>query len=605
MLDDVQLHLVETFREASACLEWLERLDCTHIGFDTETTGIDVETDHVRLVQFGDRYHGWAMDINRWGGLAVEIIGRWSGRFVAHNARFDVAMLRKHDIHVPTHRVDDTMFASHIAEPTASMALKFQTSRHIDPMAAAMQRQLHEVMKDGGWTWATIPIRPDGPCAAYWQYGALDPVLTVRLWEHHSPTVAAEAPGAYDIEMATGWLADPMERRGVLVDRAYTHEQQQRFTEQFEALTEQGYREYGVNLGSAAQVVERLLHDKVPLWRRTDQGAWSLDKEALYGIDHPLVRLLQERKHVEKLNSTYLRRFLEYSERDGRLHPRINTIGGSGKSAGESGGAWGVKTSRMSMERPNLQQLPRVDESDPLSTVIRNCIVAAEGRTLVMCDFDQIELRIMAHLSGDPGLAEAFRSDEDFFTVLTRKIYRDPSIVKADPRRSLTKSYTYATNYGAGNDRLATTTRRPLAEVEQLDAEFKRTYARVPEFQRAVQRVAAERLRTEGTAYVRSPLTGRKFVADNPDKLYTLVNYLIQGMAAEIMKMKALELDAAGLGEYMVLFVHDEVIAEVPDDLVPEAIAVMGEVMNDDRLLSIPLTAGVATGKRWGSKVDV
>jgi DNA polymerase I len=607
MLGDVELKLVEDFTDAAACLEWLDHtgaLGTQRIGFDTETTGLSVETDRVRLVQFGDALTGWAIPIDRWWGLVAEIIARWSKtgrRFVAHNARYDVAMLRNHDLHIPTHLVDDTMMLAHIANPTVSVGLKQQSGMHIDPRAAAMQAQLSEVMHSGGYTWATIPITPTGPCAVYWIYGALDPVLTVRLWEHHAPTVLKEAPRAYDLEVATGWLADQMERKGVLVDRDYTQTQQAVFSQRFDALTQRGFDEFGVDLGSASQITDVLLRDKVDLWKRTDGGAWSLDKFALEGIGHPLVTLLQERKRIEKLGSTYLRRFLEYSEYDGRLHPNINTLGFNE----ESSSAFGVITSRMSMSKPNLQQLPRVEDADPLSIVVRNCIVAKPGHTLVMFDFDQIELRIMAHLSKDPGLAAAFASDGDFFTELTRTIYHDPGIVKKDARRNLIKSYTYATNYGAGNDRLASTAKRPLSEIEKVDADFRRTYAGVPEFQREIQREAYDRLQAEGSAYVYSPLTGRKFIADNRDKLYTLVNYKIQGMAAEIMKMKLLELDAAGLGDYLELVVHDEAIAEVPDDEVPDVIETMNGVMNDKDLLSIPLTAGGATGKRWAEKQDV
>lgn len=607
MLGDVKLHLVEDFSDVAACLEWLDHtgaLGTQRIGFDTEGTGLSIETDSVRLVQFGDTMTGWAIPIDRWWGLCAEIIARWSKagrRFVAHNARYDVAMLRNHGLYVPPHLVDDTMMLAHIADPTVSVGLKQQTSRHVDPRAAAMQRQLDEVMKSGGYTWATIPITPTGPCAVYWIYGALDPVLTCRLWDHHAPSVLKEAPRAYDLEVATGWLADRMERKGTLVDRDYTQQQQHAFAQRFDALTKRGHDEFGVDLGSSSQIIDVLLRDKVDLWKKTDGGAWSLDKFALDGIGHPLVQLLQERKRIEKLGSTYLRRFLEYSEFDGRLHPHINTLGFDE----ESSSAFGVKTSRMSMSKPNLQQLPRVDEADPISLVVRNCIVAKPGHTLVMFDFDQIELRIMAHLSKDPGLAEAFAAEGDFFTELTRKIYQDALIVKKDPRRNLTKSYTYATNYGAGNDKLASTTKRPLSEIERLDADFRRTYAGVPEFQRAVQQEGYERLQSEGIPYVRSPLTGRRFIADNDRKLYTLVNYKIQGMAAEIMKTKLLELDAAGLGDYLMLVVHDEAIAEVPDDEVPDAIETMNCVMNDRDLLSIPLTAGGATGKRWAEKQDV
>lgn len=603
MLKNVKLHLVQTFEEAAELLSWLGTDHKGPLAFDTESTGLSPEVDTVRLFQVGDAYHGWAIPFEEWRGLVRTIIGRWDGRWVAHNARYDVAMLRKHGIQMPIERVDDSMMLAHIVNPTHSVGLKQQCARHIDPLAAAMQRQLDEVMRSGGYTWATIPIAETGPLRTYWLYAALDCVLTRRLWDFHWPTVERQAPRAYDIELSVGWIADRMERKGVLVDRAYTADKYDEFAELHKALTKRGRDEFGVSLGSSQQIVAVLLRDQVPLWKRTGEGAWSLDKEALEGVRHPLAQLLQQLKRVEKLSSTYLRRFLEYSERDGRLHPNINTLGFKERQSASSG--FGVVTSRMSMSNPNLQQLPRVDESDPLSIVVRNCVVSAPETTLVMFDFDQVELRIMAHLTQDPGLFEAFAQPGDFFTFMTRKIYNDMSIMKKDPRRSDTKSYVYASNYGSGTDRLARTTHRPLAEIEKLAADFKRTYAGVPKHQRAVQQEARARHKAEGMAYVTSPMTGRRFIADDPKKLYPLVNYQIQGLAAEIMKTKLLELDAAGLGDYLMLVVHDEAIAEVPDDEVRDAIDTMNAIMNDDTLLSLPLTSGGATGKRWAEKQDV
>jgi DNA polymerase-1 len=603
MLEGVQLHLVETYDDVRDCLDWLAGLTCGRIGLDCESTGLDKLRDRVRLVQVGDRYQGWAIPIDRWKGLVEEIITRWSrmGRFVGHNIRYDIAMLRNHDISVPVHLCDDTMMLSHIADSSVSIGLKQQCAKHIDPRAAAIQSQLDDVMHSGGYTWATIPIAETGPCAVYWIYAALDPILTVRLWEHHAPTVLRDAPKAYDLELATGWLADRMEAKGVACDREYAQSKRGELALLHDDLTKRGFDEFGVDLGSAQQVIDHLLADDVKLWKRTDGGAWSLDKFALEGITHPLAELLQLRKKAEKINSTYLKRFLEYSEYDGRIHPSINTLGFKEQAAG----AFGVKTSRMSMSEPNLQQLTRVSTDDPLSMIARNCIVASPGHTLLLFDFDQIELRVMAHFSQDHGLREAFLSDEDFFVTLTKKIYQDETITKKSPQRNLTKSYTYATLYGAGNDKLATTTKRPLAEIEKLAADFNGTYAGVPAHQQTIQRLASQRYQAEGVGYVKSPLTGRRFSQSNTRLFYQLVNHQIQGVAAEIMKMKLLELDAAGLGDYLALVVHDEAIADAPDDEVPEAIATMQDVMNDDTLLSIPLTAGGATATRWAMKTEL
>src|SRR5688572_28045194 len=139
MLGNPQFHLVETIDDVNACLDWLSKQTGTHIGCDTETTGLDKIHDRVRLVQFGDTEHGWAIPIERWWGLIAEIIDRWirgGGRFVFHHAEFDLAHLRNHDIYIPTNLVDDTMALAHIADPGVSIGLKQQAAKHVDPRAA-------------------------------------------------------------------------------------------------------------------------------------------------------------------------------------------------------------------------------------------------------------------------------------------------------------------------------------------------------------------------------------------------------------------------------------------------------------------------------------
>ena len=603
-MQGVKLHLVESFEDATKFMTWVSELNEPRIAVDVESEGLDVRKDKVRLIQFGNRTHGWALPADRWLGLALEVVDKWAAsgrRFLGHNVRFDVMTLRKHGVYIPEHLCDDTMMLAAVANPSIPLGLKPQSARFIDPRAASAQGQLDEVMHSGGYTWKTVPIVANGPMAAFWHYGALDVVLTSRLWDHHAPTVLAEAPRSYDLETATGWVAAKMEAAGLLCDREYTSQQQDEFAIMYDDLTARARSEFGVDAGSKDQIIQTLLRDGVEFTKRTAGGSISLDKEVLDSVDHPLIHLIAQRRKIEKLSSTYLRRFMEASADDGRIRASINTIGGSGKTVGESGGMFGVRTGRMSISGPNMQQLPR--GSDPLASVIRNCIIAGEGKTLLFADFDQAELRIMTHLSQDVGLNEAFHRDEDFFTVLTQRIYKDPAIVKSDRRRQLTKSYIYATLFGAGNDRLATTTGVPLAEVERLSNDFNDSYPGVQTFQHEVQRRAKERYRSEGMAYTRSPLTNRKFVGE-PGKEYKLVNFTIQGMAAEIFKTKLLELDAAGLGDALRLPVHDEVIIEVDDEDVPDAVQTLRDVMNDNEILSVPFTAGVARGKSWGRKEE-
>lgn len=604
-LEETELHLVDSIDEASALMRWLNERPANlgAIGFDTEGTGLSPERDHVRLVQISDDTTGWAIPFGDWRGLVKEIVSRWDHRYRMHNAPYDCAMMKSMGIDIPRHLVDDTRIAGHVLEPTESTALKNQASRHVDPRAAMMQRALDEVMDH--WTWATIPITKEGPTAAYWQYGAIDPILTYQLGDVHLPRVRSEAPRAYELELAVSFVTNDMSRNGTKIDRPYTQQQSDVFLEYVDNLGKWCVDNYGVKPGSSQEIIKIIQDDGIQMTKRTKSGALSLDKEVLAEIDHPLAGVVLRRRQAQKLQSTYLRRFLEHSVHDGLLHPSINSIGGSGKSTGASEGLYGVRTGRMSMDQPNLQQLPRKSDQNTMAKVIRNCITSRDDNfVLIMCDQDQIEMRILAHLSKDPNMIKAFGHSVDFFTQLARQMYHDDTLAKSDPRRQVTKNAGYAKAYYAGVATFAWTAGITESEARAFLEQFDALYPGANQYHENTLREARQNMVNEGVAYVRSELTSRKYVAD-PGKEYALINHKIQGMAAEIFKWKILELNAAGLGKYMILPVHDEIIFDVPKSEEYEVIQTIREVMNDNRMLTVPITAGIAHGSRWGEKVEL
>jgi len=597
-LDAVQLHLIDSIDSAFEFKRWLgerhngyQLVDGVELlGLDSETTGLDTRNDRLRLVQIGDADTGWAIPWERWGGVAEEALTQWGGGWVLHNATFDESFFAREGINLRRDRLVDTRPMAHVLDPTYSTALKNLAAKHVDPRAKALQDDLDDAINSrGGWTWATVPIT----FQKYWSYGALDPVITMRLLQQLAPKMDADGSWkAYELENTVQWVIRAMSHRGAHVDREYARQKSIAFS-RYCVDVEQWVREhYDLGAGSDVAIIEYLKSEGYEFTKRTKSGArYALDSEVLEAIDHPLAKAVLSRRQLLKVTSTYLSHIVEEADADDLMHPDINPLG--------------ARTSRMSMSKPNLQNLPRVSENKPHATVVRNCYTTRYGEdgVMVFSDFDQIEMRGLAHMSGDEGMLQAFVSEGDFFVNLARQVFRDDTIIKKDPRRQITKNVGYGKIYGAGIAKLALTAgishEQAAAAMHAFDASFPGVRA----FQNRVQRIALERKTSEGVGYVRSPLTHRRHPSDS-GKEYALVNYLVQGLAAEMFKMKILELDAAGLGDFMVLPVHDEIIMDVPKDNLRDVIGTLQKVMNDDQLLSIPVTAGLAVGSRWGEKQD-
>lgn len=595
---DTKLHLVHDLDTAMQLKRWLgERRPEQVLAFDCETTGLDTQRDRVRLFQIGDQLVGWAVPFGDWRGLVCEVIRDWPHHWVAHNAVYDVAMLHREGIEMPLHRIHDTRLMAAVLEPEYSNALKAQAARHVDKHAAAGQRRLDQVMAQHKWTWPTVPIQLEGPASAYWIYGALDTVLTTHLMDVHWPQVQAVCPAAYDLELAVAWVCMRMQQRGVTCDRDFTSAKAAQYRD-FVVDTEAYIQHrWGVRAGSSAEITQRLVDDGIELGEYTPGGALKLDRFVLEEVapQHELASMVLKRRRAEKVESAFLSNFLRLSEHDGLLHPSINSVGGRGKSAGESGGQFGVLTTRMSMDNPNLQALPRVGDGNPVADVVRNCIVSRPAHTLVTADYDQVELRLLAHFADDPGLQAAFGGDTDAFTMLARQIYNEADLQRKDKRRNTTKTATYATSYGAGIPKFAASAKLPLGEAQAFMRQYHATYPGLRRRMKTLEAMARQQ------GYIELS-TGRRIKPESGFE-YKLMNSEIQGTAAVILKTAILAADAAGLGDWMILPVHDELILDVPDEHVPDATKLLVEAMEDLTGYAVPLTVGAATARRWGEKV--
>lgn len=589
-LERVQLHRIDDVDDVREFLDWFDHTGDS-LGVDTESTGFKWHgDDYVRTVQVGDEEHGWFMRWDRWSGLFESIVkvhvadGGWLDLM---NAKFDYAFLRKAGVKLPQDRMRDVGVMAHVLESHMSRALKNQAARHIDPRANALQHELDEALSSRSeWTWATIPddFRP------YWTYAALDPVLTTLIRKRHLPLVEAQAPRAYEIENAFQWVALKAETYGACVDVPYAEDHYRKFVAYCDDVEAWCRSEYGISPGSNQKVVAKLQELGFTdgyFTKETARGAVALDAGVLEAIDHPLAQAVLQRRQLQKIASTYLKFYVSHVDANSAIHPSMNTCG--------------ALTGRMTMSEPNLQNLP-VRGTNPGVKVVRNCIVSRPGHTLIMVDFDQVEMRGLAIMSGDPGLIAAFSGGQDFFVEIARAVFDDPTLVKADPRRQPVKNGMYARIYGAGLVKQAATAGVSLEQMRYVSNGLNQRFPGIETYARSViDQAIRDGRESGGPAYTTCPLSGQRFHADR-GKEYALVNYKIQGWAAKLLKLKALELDAAGLGDYIIAFVHDEILFDVPNELVRDAIHTIQKIMNDDTMYPVAIRASVSTGQRWGEK---
>ena len=564
-----ELALVDSTEEVEAFLRWLGQRRPI-LAFDIETTGLDPHRDRVRLAQFGDAETGWAIPYGDWRGLVRHVMDRYEGPMVAHNMKFDASFLAVDGIRVPRHRFHDTMTMTHLADSHGPKGLKQAATRYVGAGSAAGERELKEGMRAAGWNWATVPedFEP------FWSYAAIDTIITARLAERLWGRIQPHRE-AYEREAAVTWVLMDMELRGAVVDEEYCR----RVGDELRAELELIQGDWpGLNLFSSAQLADFLSADGVRLTRRTEKGNPRMDEAVLRSIDHPLAHAALAARERKKLFGTYLDPFVRLAV-GGVLHPNINPLGAE-------------KTGRMSISRPSMQNLPR-------RKVVRDAIIAREGNVLVLADYQGQEMRVLAHYSRDTRMMEAYHAGEDLHTYAARLIYGVDDPTKE--QRRIAKQSGFAKVYGAGPKKFAETAGIPMREGKLFLAKYDRTFPRVPRFQQQVQQTVKRREEPDGFGWV-GTFGGRK-VRVPARGAYKGVNYLIQGSCADITKQAMIDCDRAGVGQYMTLPVHDEIVFDCPAGEAEEVIREAQRAMERDDL-AVPLIVETQVVDRWGDPYE-
>jgi DNA polymerase-1 len=583
---------------------WIARLETAELfAFDTETTSLNaraarlvgvsfaVEGGQAAYVPCGHSYAGAPEQISCPELLAalkplLEAEGQVK---VMQNLKYDAQVLANYGVEVRGVRFD-TMLESYVLNSTAgrhdmdSLAQKYldHSTIHYEDIAGRGAHQL---------TFDQIPLEQAAP------YAAEDADVTLRLHQRLWPDVAAEPALARlfsDIEMPLAAVLGRMERNGVLVDAAMLRRQSEEIAGRMAAIEARAFDAAGTpfNLGSPKQIQE-MLFDRMalPVVKRTPKGQPSTAEDVLEQLaaDYELPRLILEHRGLAKLKSTYTDKLPRQIDPDtGRVHTSYQQAVAA--------------TGRLSSTDPNLQNIPvRTEEGRR----IRKAFIAPEDSAIVAADYSQIELRIMAHLSGDEGLLAAFEAGEDIHRATAAEVFGLPlAEVSAEQRRSA-KAINFGLIYGMSAFGLA---RQLGIARDAAQAYVERYFARYPGVRAYMERTRDQAHRL---GYVETLFGRRLYLAEINARSQqrrqaaerAAINAPMQGTAADIIKRAMIAVDRwireAKVDIKMIMQVHDELVFEVPQARLAQVRSEVPGLMAGAADLAVPLVVDLGAGANW------
>ncbi|CAK0777097.1 DNA polymerase I [Gammaproteobacteria bacterium] len=594
-------HTVWTLEELDT---WIERLRGAKLfAFDTETTALDytqarivgvsfaVEAGEAAYVPLAHCDLSAPPQLNRDQVLTrlKPLLEDPNHPKLGHNLKYDMSVLANHEIRLRGIR-HDSMLESYILDSTItrhdmdSLALKFLGERtiHYEDVVGKGSKQI---------SFDQVPVERAA------EYAAEDADITLRLHHQLWPRLEAEERlrEVYEtIEVPLIPVLSRIERHGVLIDTALLRAQSRELAVRLSELEQTCHRVAGsvFNLASPKQIQEILFERmKIPVLERTPTGQPSTAESVLEQLapDYEFPRLLLIHRGLAKLRSTYTE----------RLPEQVNSVTGRVHTSFHQAVA---ATGRLSSVDPNLQNIP---VRTPEGRRIRAAFIAPPGCRLISADYSQIELRIMAHLSGDPGLVAAFAEGRDVHRATAAEVF-DVSLEQVtDEQRRAAKAINFGLLYGMSAFGLA----RQLgiersAAQRYVDLYFAR-YAGVRRFMDDIRTSA----RVQGfveTIYGRRLYLLEINARNRQRRDYaerTAINAPMQGSAADIIKRAMIRVDdwlaTTGIAARMVLQVHDELVLEVAEAEVPTVCQQVREIMAGAAQLAVPLEVDVGVGNNW------
>ncbi|MDB5797193.1 MAG: polA [Paucimonas sp.] len=593
----------ETVLTEEALNEWLQRIDAaTLTSFDTETTCLEpMEAELVGIslscepgvaayIPVAHRYPGAPAQLSR--ELVLARMKPWledaSKPKLGQNLKYDSHVLANHGIRLRG-VVHDTLLESYVFEAHRPHDMDSLALRHLERKTISFQ----DVCGKGSSQICFDQVE----LGRATEYAAEDADVTLQL--HHAmwPRIEKSDKLRYvyeKIEMPTAVVLQKMERNGVLLDAPLLEAQSGELGRRLMEIEQQAYELAGqpFNLGSPKQICE-IFFDKLqlPVLKKTPSGSPSTDEEVLQKLaeDYPLPRVLLDYRSLSKLKSTYTDKLPRMvNQRTGRVHTNY-------------GQATAV-TGRLASNDPNLQNIPiRTAEGRR----IRQAFIAPPGSVILSADYSQIELRIMAHLSGDENMLRAFSEGEDIHRATAAEIFgAAPADVSSEQRR-YAKVINFGLIYGMSAFGLASNLGLERSAAQMYIDKYFMRFAGVRRFMDStraqakssgfVETVFGRRL---WLPEINSPNGPRRQGAER-----AAINAPMQGTAADLIKLSMIAvqdwLEQAGMKTLLVMQVHDELVLEVPDDELDTIKRKIPELMASVATLRVPLVAEVGLGSNW------
>ena len=520
---------------------------------------------------------------------------------ILHNAKFDIEVLWSNGLgkfvnpQAPDEilyaaTIADTMIAAWLLEPDRSEKVAYGLEHLAETKLGLKGTEYDELVpKDGSF--ADVPLEKAA------DYGAEDADFTWQLWKHLEPKLKASS--LYDLfanmEMRVLPILAQMELRGIHLDGGALKSYEDELKVQIGKIEKEVYALVGheFNIASPKQLGEILFEERGLKPPKKNKRGYSVDAAVLEELadQDPVPLKIVEYRNLAKLLSTYVEPLPKMTDENGRIHTSFMQTG--------------TATGRLSSRDPNLQNIPVRDEA---GRKIRTAFTAEPGTVLISADYSQIELVVLAHLSGDPNLCAAFNEGVDVHKSTASLIYGIPAGEVSPEMRRTAKTINFGVMYGMGAFRLARDLGIPMARAKEFIERYFTQYAGIRTFIDSTIRKAEE------TGHVETLMGRRRNITsiNSANKIEKAaaermaINTPIQGTAADIVKKAMLDVDEAlrtnPTGARLLLQVHDELIFECPDneEAVGNSIALIRDKMEHAVKLQVPLRVSIEQGANWG-----